>query len=245
MKLCPTCGSGLNPESKFCHTCGADINWDEQEPATQSQPEQGVSEDPELVNQVSWTINNEVYPGQTNIFDRVKNILLNPKQEWSVIMSEMPDKKKIILSYVCILSLIPAVSALLGYGLQGYWMKGIREGLVEFLVYVTSVILITRIVDLLAPSFQSEVNSGRSLQLVAYSFTPGMVGGILLLMPSLSPFVFLISLYSIYLMYTGIHLLKKTPAESVSGYVGITIVTIILVSMILSFLFTVIVGIVL
>jgi len=97
-------------------------------------------------------------------------------------------------------------------------------------------LLITWIVDLLAPSFFSEVNFGRSLQLVAYSLTPGLVAGILLLVPSLSPFVLLFSLYSIYLMYTGIPLLKKTPAENVAGYVGITIVVIILFSLILAFI---------
>jgi len=115
-------------------------------------------------------------------------------------------------------------------------MTGLQECLVQFFVSVISVLLITWIVDLLAPSFFSEVNFGRSLQLVAYSLTPGLVAGILLLVPSLSPFVLLFSLYSIYLMYTGIPLLKKTPAENVAGYVGITIVVIILFSLILAFI---------
>jgi hypothetical protein len=228
---CPKCGSGLNPETRFCHSCGADIiQLLSEEPANSDFNGDQIS-----TNEVSWTIRNE-YPGQTNMFKRVKNILLHPKQEWPVIQSELPDYKNIIVSYIGILALIPAIAAFSGYGIRGYWMSGIQEGLVQYLVSIISIILIAWIVDLLAPSFFSEVNFGRSLQLVAYSLTPGLVAGILLLVPSFSPFVLLISLYSIYLMYTGISLLKKTPLENASGYVGITFVVIILISLILAFI---------
>jgi hypothetical protein len=230
MNVCPKCGSELKSGSQFCHACGADINWREVEETTQS----GFHGDQVSNNEVSWTINKE-YSEQTNLVNRVKNILLDPKKEWQIILSELPDTKKIIFGYVCILALIPSISAILGYGFRGYWMTGVQQGLIQFLVSVISVLLIAWIVDLLAPSFFSEVNFGRSMQLVSYSLTPGMVAGILLLFPSLSPFVLLISLYSIYLLYTGVPLLKKTPNENVSGYVGITIVVIILLSLILAF----------
>jgi len=230
MTHCPKCGSELKPEMQYCHSCGADINLiDHDEPLKSVFNGDQVSN-----NEVSWTINNE-YPSQSSLLNRVKNILLNPKQEWQVILAEVPDSKKIILSYVSILALIPTLAAFLGYGLKGYWMTGLQQGLVQFLTAVISVLVISWIVDLLAPSFFSEVNSGRSIQLVAYSLTPGFVAGVLLLMPSLSPFVLLISLYSIFLMYTGIPVLKKTPSENVAGYVGITIVVIILLSLILAF----------
>jgi hypothetical protein len=242
MKFCLKCGSEIKSESQFCHTCGEEINWMDPEHAKPTLTEEGNYADQGTINQVSWTIRNDVHPDQTNFFNRVKNILLNPKEEWTVILAEQPDSKKIILNYVSILALIPTLSTLLGYGLQGHWMTGIREGLVEFLVSVISVLVIAWIVDLLAPSFQSEVNFGRSLQLVAYSFSPGLVAGILSLIPSLSLFVFLISLYSIYLIYTGIPLLKKTPVESVAGYVGITFAVIIIFSLILAFIITGIVA---
>jgi hypothetical protein len=231
MNLCPKCGSELKSESQFCHACGADINWRDFE-----EPKQSTFQGEQVgANEVLWTVQDVQYE-QTNLINRVKNILLNPRQEWQVILAEKPDKKNIIFRYVMILALIPTISALIGHGLQGYWMTGIREGLVQFLVTVLSVLVIAWIVDLLAPSFYSELNSGRSMQLVAYSLTPGMVAGVLLLVPSLSPFILLISLYSIFLMYTGIPVLKKTPQENVAGYTGITIVTIIILSLMLAFI---------
>jgi hypothetical protein len=230
MNLCPKCGSEIKSETQFCHACGEDINWRNlEEPAATAFHGDQVG-----ANEVLWTIQNEL-PKQTNLVNRVKNILLNPKHEWQVILAEQPDSKKIVLGYIMILALIPTIASFLGHGLQGYWMTGIRDGLVQFLVAVSSVLILAWIVDRLAPSFFSEINFGRSLQLVAYSLTPGMVAGILLLIPYLSPFVLLISLYSIYLMYTGIPLLKKTSQENVAGYVGITIVVIILLSLILAF----------
>jgi hypothetical protein len=231
MNLCPKCGSELKSESHFCHACGADINWREFE-----EPKRSVFQGEQVgTNEVLWTVQNEQNK-QANLINRVKNILLNPKQEWHVVFAELPDTKKIVIRYVMILALIPTFASLLGHGLLGYWMTGIRDGLVQFLVSVISVFLIAWIVDLLAPSFFSEINFGRSLQLVAYSLTPGMVAGILLLIPSFSPLVLLSSLYSIYLMYTGIPLLKKTPPENVAGYTGITIVSIIILSLMLAFI---------
>jgi hypothetical protein len=240
MNLCPKCGSELKSESQFCHACGAEINWREFE-----EPKRSTFQGEQVgANEVLWTVQN-VQNEQANLLYRVKNILLNPGNEWQVILTEQPDKKKIVFRYVMILALIPTFSALLGYGLQGHWMTGVREGLEQFLVSVISVLVIARIVDLLAPSFFSEVNSGRSMQLVAYSLTPGMIAGILLLVPSLSPFILLISLYSIFLMYTGIPLLKKTPRENVAGYTGITIVSIIILSLILAFIIAAVVAVVL
>jgi hypothetical protein len=229
MYHCPKCGSELKSESQFCHACGSDINWREIELTQSSFLGSQVGS-----NEITWTIKNE-HSGQISLINRVKNILLNPKQEWQLIHTERPDTKKIIFSYLLILSLIPCIAEFLGYGLKGYWITGLQQGLIQFLVSVTSALVIAWIVDLLAPSFFSEVNFSRSMQLVAYALTPGYVAGILLLIPSLSPFVMLMSLYSIYLMYTGMPLIKKTPHENVAGYVGITIVIIILISLILAF----------
>jgi len=164
MTLCPKCGSELKPEMKFCHSCGADINWrDIEGPVPSTFHGDQVSN-----NEVSWTINKE-NSRQINLVKRVKNILLSPKQEWLVILAEQPDIKKIIFGYTGVLALIPAICAFFGYCIKSYWMTGLQECLVQFFVSVISVLLITWIVDLLAPSFFSEVNFGRSLQLVAYS----------------------------------------------------------------------------
>ena len=57
-----------------------------------------------------------------------------------------------------------------------------------------------------------EKNIGRSAQLVAYSSTAVWVSGIFNIIPSLSILGFL-GLYSIYLFYLGIPVMKKTPDD--------------------------------
>ena len=47
-----------------------------------------------------------------------------------------------------------------------------------------SVFVSSFVIDALAPSFGSEKNMGRSVQLVAYSYTPFWVGGLLAILPS-------------------------------------------------------------
>ena len=70
------------------------------------------------------------------------------------------------------------------------------------------------IIDMLAPSFGSEKNLGKSAQLVAYSATPGYIGALLSFIPILGLLISIAAwVYGIYLMYLGIGPLKKTPED--------------------------------
>ena len=55
-----------------------------------------------------------------NLVDRVKNILLQPSQEWAVIETETTDTKTLYTSYAMILAAIPAVAGFIGGSIIGY-----------------------------------------------------------------------------------------------------------------------------
>jgi hypothetical protein len=170
-----------------------------------------------------------------NIADRIKNILMTPKTEWTVIANEPADPGQILMTYVLPLAAIPFVGHLLN-GLIGPLglTYGIAMGLVQFLSALVSVYLVAFIVDILAPNFGSEKNFGRSVQLVAYSYTPGWVAGILYAITSLSILVTIASLYGLYLMYVGLPPVKKTPQDKQVVYLVVIIIAVIIVSMILA-----------
>jgi hypothetical protein len=116
-----------------------------------------------------------------NLIDRVKNIIVTPNKEWDVITTEQPDAGKIITGYVLPLAGLAAIAAFIGYGLIGFNMLGFRISGIDWGLYqaltiligaIVSVYITALVVDLLAPSFASEKNFNRSVQLVAYSFTP-------------------------------------------------------------------------
>ncbi|MEK6571003.1 MAG: Yip1 family protein [Bacteroidota bacterium] len=173
-----------------------------------------------------------------NLVDRAKKIITSPKTEWQTIASEEPNIQQIFVGYVFPLALIPAVAHIIGWGLIGSgiilsYSWGIATGLVQFFLAFVAVYVTAFVVDALAPSFGSQKNLGRAVQLVAYSATPAWVAGILNIIPYLGWLGSLLGLYSIYLLYLGLPHTMKTPQDKVAVYLIVSIVVLILVYVII------------
>jgi len=174
-----------------------------------------------------------------NLVDRAKNIILSPKTEWEAVAKEEPNIQQIITGYVFPLALVPTIAAIIGWGVIGlYGFKsfnyGIAMGLVALLNALISVFVAAFIVDALAPSFGSQKNLGRAVQLIAFSMTPAWIGGILNIIPTLGWLGSLFGLYGLYLLYLGIAPLMKTPEEKKVGYMIVSIVVLIIVYFIIA-----------
>jgi hypothetical protein len=92
----------------------------------------------------------------------------------------------------------------------------------------------TYIIDMLAPSFQSEKNLGKSAQLVAYSGTPSYIAALFSFIPFLSLLIVIAGwAYGIYIMYLGIGPMKKTAEDKKVAYMVIAFVIMIAVYFIL------------
>ncbi len=184
--------------------------------------------------------------GVMNLVDRAKNIILTPKTEWPVIAGETPNTQALITGYVIPLALIPAVAQMIGGLLLGSTFGTfvfpasyyIGIAVVGFVVGVANVFLTAYVIDYLAPNFGSEKDFGRSLQLVVYAYTPAWVAGILQIIPALGILAFIGALYSIYLMYLGLPVLKKTPPDKIVVYLVVSIVVMIVIYFVLSAILT-------
>jgi hypothetical protein len=255
MKFCPKCGAELKPEAKFCAACGTPIvvaTTPPVEPTPQPQPSYQQQEP--VYDQAKEATNafKEAITGNTNIVQRVINIITKPKEEWHVIASEQPNAMKLIGGYALILALIPALSAFIKYGIIGFSFmgytsrsisSGIQTGLIQLLSAVIGVYLLAWVIDLLAPSFESEKNFGRSLQLAVYASTPQWVAGILLLLSTtMSMLIMVIGLYAIYLLAVGMPIMKNTPKDKVVGYVALTIVAMIVIAVVMALILGAILG---
>ena len=184
-------------------------------------------------------------PSKVSVIDRAKNIIIQPDKEWNVIESERPETRQILTGYVLVLAGAAAIAAFIGYTFIGFYGLGSRYtgfewGLYQFLTVLAgaflSVFVTAFVVDALAPSFNAEKNFDRSIQLVAYSFTPVWVGGLLAIIPAISFIGALFGLYGLYLMYTGLPKIKKVPTEKHTGYFVVTLVVTILVYVIVGWL---------
>lgn len=174
-----------------------------------------------------------------NLIDRAKNIITSPKTEWPVISAEQPNTSAIITTYVLPLAALAAIAAFIGYGFVGFnvgfgiRMKGTDWGLYHaisiFVGAIIGVFLSAFVIDILAPSFGSEKDMGRSVQLVAYSYTPAWIGGILAIYPPIAIVGSLAGIYGLYLLYLGIPVLKKTPADKQGSYFVVSLLVMIAV----------------
>lgn len=174
-----------------------------------------------------------------NLVDRAKKIILEPNKEWDVINAEPANVSGIITGYVLPLAGLAAVAAFIGYALVGVnygfglRMKGTDWGLYHGISVlagaILGVLISSFVIDALAPSFGSEKNMGKSVQLVAYSYTPGWVGGLLAVIPAIAIIGALAGIYGLYLLYIGMPKLKKTPADKHVSYFVVSLLTIIVV----------------
>ena len=256
MKFCPNCGAELKPEAKFCAACGTPIvsatTPPPVEPAPQPQPFYQQQEPVYEQAREATGAFKEAITGKTNLVQRVINIITKPKQEWNLIAQEEPNAMRLIGGYALILALIPALSAFIKYGIigmsfMGYTSRsigsGIQTGLIQLLSAVIGVYLLAWVIDLLAPSFESQKNFGRSLQLAVYASTPQWIAGILLLLSTtMSMLIMVIGLYAIYLLAVGMPVLKGTPKDKVVGYVALTIVAMIVIALVLALILGAIIG---
>ncbi len=177
-----------------------------------------------------------------DVVNRVKNILLAPKEEWPAIEAERYPHARIFTSYLLLLALIPAAGNFIGQGLIGYSVLGvhfggiswgIKQAAVSFVSVAGGAYLTAFVIDLLAETFGSTKNFDNAFALTAYSYTPMCLAGIFYILPSLSIIALVAGLYGLYILYTGLQPMMKTPEDKVTVYFLVALVCVIAVTAIL------------
>lgn len=178
-----------------------------------------------------------------NLVDRAKNIILKPKDEWTVINQEETSVATLIATYLFPLALIPAIAAFIGYGVIGVaffgpilsW--GIKMAIISFVSTIVGTYISAMIIDIIAPNFGSTKDFRKTMQLVVYAYTPVMLAGIFSAIPALGV-LGIVGLYGLYLLYIGIKPMMKTPDDKVTIYFVVNLLVIIAVYVIISAILT-------
>lgn len=174
-----------------------------------------------------------------NLFDRAKNILITPKTEWEVIKNEQTTIAEMFTGYAMILALIPAVSSFIGQTFVGMSLgpfgsyklslgAGLLYGVVQYILTLVGIYVVAFIVDALAPNFGAAKDMVASVKVVVYSWTAAWVVGIFGLIPIMG-ILMILGLYSFYLLYLGLQIIKAPPPEKLATYFIVIIVVTIVV----------------
>jgi len=181
-----------------------------------------------------------------NLSERVKGILLNPKQEWQTIAKEATAIPELYKSYVAILAAIGPVASIIGMSIVGVSIPfvgsfrvsiftSISSAIVHYVLTLVGVYVLALIIDGLAPTFSGQKNLTQAFKVAAYSHTPGWVVAVVGIIPSLSPLMIL-GLYGFYLLYLGLPVLMESPKEKSMGYTIAVIIAAIIIFMLIGFI---------
>ena len=171
-----------------------------------------------------------------DFINRAKNIIVSPQAEWLVISTEQPNRNHIINRYLLPLAALGALAIFIGFWL--FLRFDVTTAFLLGLLYLATIVLTIYLsalaIDALAPSFGSQKNLGRTLQLVTYSATPFLVGALLSIYPPLATIGYLFGLYGVYIFYLGLPILKGTPADKLVGFLVVSVLIIIIIYMVIN-----------
>ncbi len=176
--------------------------------------------------------------GSKTIVDRARDILLKPKEEWTVIDGEPATIGGLYSGYILWLAAIGPVAGLIGTQLFGYSAFGytykpplgssLGMAILTYVLSLVSVYVLALIIDALAPTFNGTRNQIQAFKVAAYSSTAAWVAGIFAIIPALGV-LGILGLYSLYLLYLGLPRLMRVSEDKAIGYIlGVIVAGIVL-----------------
>lgn len=172
---------------------------------------------------------------------RATRLIVSPDREWQTIRDEGP-RALAIARYVLPLSLIPGASwslglwlfgnatgvdrnaAISGVGpvLYGGWLASV--GVVLWILLSAGSMLA------LARLFGGKRDWVRTLQVAAYSATPVLIAGLLLIQPDLMSVLIIAFFYSLYLQYAGVQHLLRVKERDAAEYTALSTILLLVSS---------------
>ena len=161
-------------------------------------------------------------PGSTArapLLERVKNILMQPREEWPRIAAEPETIASLYTNYIIPVAgfavLCAFIDNLTGHTLLGVTYKptygeAVMSAVWQFGLQLGGVFVMSLILGYLAPLFGGQNDRINALKLAAYAATAGWLANVFLLVPWLG-FLTLLGLYSLYLIRTGAPVLLAVP----------------------------------
>jgi len=170
-------------------------------------------------------------------FQRAKNFITSPVEEWQVIKEEQASRSGVVRNYVLPFIFLLAITTFLGIFLfRNYVTISIMVlgAVVTSLGAFLSIYISAYIINELAPRFESKKDFTSSFKLATYSYTAVFIIHSIasLLLPLF--FIVIFGLYSVYILWMGLGPMMETPKESRLIYGIICSITILVVYVLLN-----------
>ncbi len=157
--------------------------------------------------------------------NRSINIMVNPKTEWEHIANENFPIRSITLNFVLPYLIMDFISSMLGCVLFSsknmiYPLKfAFVQSVTSFLVYIIILYITPVFIQLIGISFNIQINRENAFKLIAYSFTPVFIIGIIVgLIPALGV-IDIVGLYAFYIMWHGYDMMLNITDKKTFFYI--------------------------
>lgn len=181
-----------------------------------------------------------------SLVNRVKNILLVPRDEWPVIARESASVASLYKSYILLVSAVPAVAAFIKVSVIGTGMPfsealfrvgigaGIANAIFQYGIGLVSAYLLALIINALAPRFGGTKDRVQALKTVAYAYTASWIAGAGIVLPWLGWLVSLAGgMYAVYLLYLAMPVTMRCPDDKAMAYTLTTVACAVVMSIVI------------
>ncbi len=170
-------------------------------------------------------------------FQRAKNFITRPVEEWQVIKEEQATRSGVVRNYLLPFVAILAITTFLGIFLfRNYVTISIMVlgAVVTSLGAFLSVYIAAYVINELATQFESRKDFNSAFKLVTYSYTAVFIAHSLasLILPLY--FIVIFGIYSVYLLWLGLGPMMETPKENRVIFGIISSITILIVYILLN-----------
>ncbi len=175
-----------------------------------------------------------------NVVERAKTVVLSPDSAGESIVGERAETAQLITGYVLPLAGVAAVAQVIGMSIIGSslgtfgtfrvpFASALGSGIPSLAMAAVGVVVLSLVIDALAPTFKAEKHRAQALKVAVYSATPVWLAGVLQIVPILGVVGILGALYALYLLYLGLPKLMKCPADTAIAYTASVVVAAIVI----------------
>jgi hypothetical protein len=175
-----------------------------------------------------------------NIVERARRLCLTPDTEWPVIAGESAPLAALLTGYVLPLAALSAIGSFVGAAMAGLglmtWFVLLATSLLMSLV---GVVVLSVVIDALAPTFGAQKSAVRAGNVAAYAPTAAWVAGIVQFVPVVGRLLAMLgALYTLYLLYLGLLRVMKSPPDKAAIYT----IVVVVVALVIGFVVNVVAG---
>ena len=167
-----------------------------------------------------------------NLWDRIKGILLDPRNEWVKIAAEPATVQSLYTGWIMILAAIGPIALLLS-------VNSLQIAVAQYLLSLIITFVLALIVDALAPSFGGTADFIASLKLTAYGYTVAWLAGIFNLLGVFGGvFTLIATIYAVYTFFLGAPVLNKSLPEKAVPFTIVVVLCGIVLGLLAGYVFS-------